>query len=451
MKAEEAAPETPATEEPSKPEEVPAETSAPAEEVAAPPKEVVVAVAEVVEKVTAVINDDGAQTVEAIEETIVVDCEGVDLCRYGTLCIMQLAFPDAIYLVDAIRGGKVLMNACKPALESSYIHLLIFSSLLNKLSAVAAACPQRRPVLLAAVRPTFFPGGTSRRNSAGMTNMLMVTTTMGMLHGAVAHHTTAAFIRVVGSAFVQKYLDEGPRMVRNIFRLAKENAPAIILIDEVDAIATARFDAQTEAKEACKLCRLKKSHFFRREVVPSQKVTFFETASSAVAKSHICCDGKLCRLKKSHFLRRQVVSSQKVPSHKSTFLVVIPSSVVLGILRYLWEKGDNGGHSLSYAPMCGEKDIHVFGIFDGHRGSAAAEFSTRALPGFLQSLGYPSDALLEAFVKTDVAFRNELDSHRKSKGVIQKDWHPGCTAIVALIVRNKLFVANAGDCRAMLC
>ncbi|CAL5321309.1 unnamed protein product [Camellia sinensis] len=192
----------------------------------------------------------------------------------------------------------------------------------------------------------------------------------------------------------------------------------------------------------------------RREVVPSQKVTFFETASSAVAKSHICCDGKLCRLKKSHFLRRQVVSSQKVPSHKPTFLVVIPSSVVLGILRYLWEKGDNGGHSLSYAPMCGEKDIHVFGIFDGHRGAVAAEFSARALPGFLQSLGSiksPSDALLEAFVKTNVAFRNELDSHRKSKGVIQKDWHPGCTAIVALIVRNKLFVANAGDCSSMLC
>ncbi|GMP47270.1 hypothetical protein CsSME_00015101 [Camellia sinensis var. sinensis] len=37
--------------------------------------------------------------------------------------------------------------------------------------------------------------------------------------------------------------------------------------------------------------------------------------------------------------------------------------------------------------MCGEKDIHVFGIFDGHRGAAAAEFSARALPGFLQSLG----------------------------------------------------------------
>lgn len=56
---------------------------------------------------------------------------------------------------------------------------------------------------------------------------------------------SAAFIRVVGSEFVQKYLGEGPRMVRDVFRLAKENAPAIIFIDEIDAIATKRFDAQT--------------------------------------------------------------------------------------------------------------------------------------------------------------------------------------------------------------
>lgn len=68
-----------------------------------------------------------------------------------------------------------------------------------------------------------------------------------MLVKAVAHHTTAAFIRVVGSEFVQKYLGEGPRMVRDVFRLARENAPAIIFIDEVDAIATKRFDAQTGA------------------------------------------------------------------------------------------------------------------------------------------------------------------------------------------------------------
>ena len=68
-----------------------------------------------------------------------------------------------------------------------------------------------------------------------------------MLVKAVANNTSAAFIRVVGSEFVQKYLGEGPRMVRDVFRLAKENAPAIIFVDEIDAIATKRFDAQTGA------------------------------------------------------------------------------------------------------------------------------------------------------------------------------------------------------------
>lgn len=68
-----------------------------------------------------------------------------------------------------------------------------------------------------------------------------------MLVKAVANSTTASFIRVVGSEFVQKYLGEGPRMVRDVFRLARENAPSIIFIDEIDAIATKRFDAQTGA------------------------------------------------------------------------------------------------------------------------------------------------------------------------------------------------------------
>merc|ERR1712166_632220 len=68
-----------------------------------------------------------------------------------------------------------------------------------------------------------------------------------MLAKAVANNTKAAYIRANGSEFVQKYLGEGPRMVRDVFRLAKENSPAIIFIDEIDAIATRRFDAQTGA------------------------------------------------------------------------------------------------------------------------------------------------------------------------------------------------------------
>jgi 26S proteasome regulatory subunit T3 len=68
-----------------------------------------------------------------------------------------------------------------------------------------------------------------------------------MMAKAVANATTATFISMVGSEFVQKYLGEGPRMVRDVFRLARENAPAIIFIDEIDAIGTKRYDSQTGA------------------------------------------------------------------------------------------------------------------------------------------------------------------------------------------------------------
>ncbi|CAM8949556.1 unnamed protein product [Rhodiola kirilowii] len=53
------------------------------------------------------------------------DCEGVELCRFGPITLMQLAFPDAIYLVDVFKGGWKLMRACKPALESWYITKVI--------------------------------------------------------------------------------------------------------------------------------------------------------------------------------------------------------------------------------------------------------------------------------------------------------------------------------------
>ena len=68
-----------------------------------------------------------------------------------------------------------------------------------------------------------------------------------MLAKAVAAETNVNFIRMVGSEFVQKYLGEGPRMVRDVFRLARENAPSIVFIDEIDSIATKRFDSNTGA------------------------------------------------------------------------------------------------------------------------------------------------------------------------------------------------------------
>lgn len=70
-----------------------------------------------------------------------------------------------------------------------------------------------------------------------------------LLAKAVAHHTDATFIRVVGSEFVQKYIGEGARLVREVFEFAKEKAPAIIFIDELDAIAARRTGSDSGDRE----------------------------------------------------------------------------------------------------------------------------------------------------------------------------------------------------------
>jgi len=61
-----------------------------------------------------------------------------------------------------------------------------------------------------------------------------------LLAKAVANTTHVRFIHLVGSDLVQKFIGEGSRMVREVFSLAKENLPAIIFIDEIDAIAIKR-------------------------------------------------------------------------------------------------------------------------------------------------------------------------------------------------------------------
>ncbi|MFN4133376.1 MAG: proteasome-activating nucleotidase, partial [Candidatus Hadarchaeales archaeon] len=62
---------------------------------------------------------------------------------------------------------------------------------------------------------------------------------------AVAHETKATFIRAVGSELVQKYIGEGARLVRELFELAREKAPSIVFIDEIDSIAARRIDVST--------------------------------------------------------------------------------------------------------------------------------------------------------------------------------------------------------------
>jgi proteasome regulatory subunit len=66
-----------------------------------------------------------------------------------------------------------------------------------------------------------------------------------LLARAVAHETSARFLRVIASELVQKYIGEGARLVRELFEMAKDKSPAIIFIDEIDAIGATRMDADT--------------------------------------------------------------------------------------------------------------------------------------------------------------------------------------------------------------
>jgi len=66
-----------------------------------------------------------------------------------------------------------------------------------------------------------------------------------LLAKAVANHTSATFLRVVGSELIQKYLGDGPKLVRELFRVAEEHAPSIVFIDEIDAVGTKRYDSNS--------------------------------------------------------------------------------------------------------------------------------------------------------------------------------------------------------------
>jgi proteasome regulatory subunit len=66
-----------------------------------------------------------------------------------------------------------------------------------------------------------------------------------LLARAVAHETKATFIRVIGSELVQKFIGEGARLVREIFLMAKDKAPSIVFIDELDAVGSRRLEVAT--------------------------------------------------------------------------------------------------------------------------------------------------------------------------------------------------------------
>jgi len=69
-----------------------------------------------------------------------------------------------------------------------------------------------------------------------------------LLAKAVANSTKATFIEVVGSELVQKFIGEGAKLVKEIFNLARNKSPAIVFIDEIDALAAMRMETGTSGE-----------------------------------------------------------------------------------------------------------------------------------------------------------------------------------------------------------
>lgn len=88
-----------------------------------------------------------------------------------------------------------------------------------------------------------------------------------MLARAVAAQTNSTFLKLSGTHLIQQYIGDGSKLVRDAFALAKEKAPTIIFIDELDAVGTKRFDSRKAGdREAQRtmLGRLKRSSKFCR-------------------------------------------------------------------------------------------------------------------------------------------------------------------------------------------
>ncbi|OMO60619.1 hypothetical protein CCACVL1_23999 [Corchorus capsularis] len=123
--------------------------------------------------------------------------------------------PDSTY--DMIGGLDRQIKEIKEVIELPIKHPELFESL---------GIAQPKGVLL------YGPPGTGKT----------------LLARAVAHHTDCTFIRVSGSELVQKYIGEGSRMVRELFVMAREHAPSIIFMDEIDSIGSARSGSGSDSE-----------------------------------------------------------------------------------------------------------------------------------------------------------------------------------------------------------
>ena len=100
-----------------------------------------------------------------------------------------------------------------------------------------------------------------------------------------------------------------------------------------------------------------------------------------------------------------------------------------------------------------DEEISLFAIFDGHGGSEVSEFCAKNFGNTLKSNAYYvkgkyRQALEQTFLKMDDMLRNVGKDDEDYESI--KNTNAGCTALVCLIVKKKVYIANAGDCRCII-
>lgn len=158
-----------------------------------------------------------------------------DMLKAGVRCTLNQQSLSIVEILPQSYDSQIYGMEVDSSPSETYSEIGGLDEQINEIRE-AVELPLKRPELFEAVGIDA-PKGVLLYGSPG--------TGKTLLARAVAHETNAKFLRVVGSELVQKYIGEGARLVRELFEMAKRDAPAIIFIDEIDAIGAHRTEGVT--------------------------------------------------------------------------------------------------------------------------------------------------------------------------------------------------------------
>ncbi|KAG6027633.1 hypothetical protein E4U41_000874 [Claviceps citrina] len=164
---------------------------------------------------TTSFNDEGTDTRKI---------EDLNLNEYENLVALEMVSPEDIHVGFDDIGG---LDAIIEELRESVIYPLTMPYLYSHAAALLSAPPG---VLL------FGPPGCGKT----------------MLAKALAHESGASFINLHISTMTEKWYGDSNKIVRAVFSLARKMQPAIIFIDEIDAVLGTRRSGEHEASSMVK-------------------------------------------------------------------------------------------------------------------------------------------------------------------------------------------------------